>query len=124
MAVSLGQVNQYLDQVLSMTLPSFVVQAALTKVEALEPAMTTAGYDADTITLVTVMATCVVAAAGAPRQVSSQSAPSGASRAFQLQANAMSALRRSLEGLDTAGTVTDIVGPDPAAGSLFLAVCG
>lgn len=124
MAVSLGQVNQYLDQVLSMTLPSFVVQAALAKVETLEPAMTTAGYDADTITLVTVMATCVVAAAGAPRQVSSQSAPSGASRAFRLQANAMSALRRSLEGLDTAGVTAAVVGPDPAAGSLFLAVCG
>lgn len=122
--ITSAQAAQYLDQALGVVLPGFLVDAAMAEVATAEAAMTTAGYSASKQVLVQSMAVAIVAAAGDPRRLQSQSAPSGAGRSFKNAEKALSALRRSLAALDTAGTVTDIVGPDPAAGSLFLAVCG
>lgn len=122
--ITSAQAALYLDQALGVVLPGFLVDAAVADVAVAEPAMVTAGYSVSTQLRVQVMAVAIVAAAGDPRRLNSQSAPSGASRSFKNADKALSALRRSLAALDTAGTVTDIVGPDPAAGSLFLAVCG
>ena len=118
--ISTTQAADYLDKTLGMSVPSFVLAAAVEKVEAVEPDMIDAGYaDAD-ITLMQAMAVAIVSASGAPRQLKDQRAPSGASRSFDNQKGALSALRRALEALDTAGVLTDIVGPDPAAANLFL----
>jgi hypothetical protein len=122
--ITSAQAAQYLDGALGIVLPGFIVDAAVGKVATAEAAMVTAGYDVFTQTLVQSMAVTIVAAAGDPRRLQSQSAPSGAGRSFKNAEKALSALRRSLAALDTAGTVTDIVGPDPAAGSLFMVVCG
>lgn len=122
--ITSAQAAQYLDGALGIVLPGFVVDAAVAEVAVAEPAMTTAGYSATKMVLVQSMAVTIVAAAGDPRRLGSQSAPSGAQRSFKNAEKALSALRRSLAALDTAGTVTDIVGPDPAAGSLFMVVCG
>ena len=118
--ISATQAAQYLDQAVGISLPAFVVAAAVEKVEAVEPAMIDAGYDDATQTLVQCMAVALIAAKGAPRRVTNQGAPSGASRAFKYTDADLSALRRSLEDLDTAGTCTAIVGADPAAASLFM----
>ena len=118
--ISKTQATAYLDEALGITVPSFVVDAALARVETAEPAMVAAGYSDATQTLVQTYAVALVAAAGAPRTINSQGAPSGANRSFKNDDEALSKLRRALEALDTAGTVSDIVGPDPAAAALFL----
>jgi hypothetical protein len=122
--ITSAQAAQYLDQALGIVLPGFLVDAAVADVSVAEAAMVTAGYSASTQVRVQVMAVAIVAAAGDPRKLNSQNAPSGAGRSFKNADKAISALRRSLAALDTANTVGSIVGPDPAVGSLFLAVCG
>ena len=121
--ISATQAAQYLDQALGITVPSFVLAAAVETIEAVEPAMITAGYSDSKQTLVQSMAVALVAAAGDPRRTQSQGAPSGASRSFKYRDSDLSALRRALLALDTAGTVSALVGPDPVTGTLFAVVC-
>lgn len=120
--ITATQATQYMDEALGITVPSFVVDAAVASVATAEAAMTTAGYSASTQTLVQCMAVAIIAAAGDPRRIASQSAPSGASRSFKYADNALTAMRRSLAALDSAGTVTALIGPDPARGTLFMVV--
>lgn len=120
--ITAAQAAQYLDQSLGVTLPAFVVQAACDKVEAAEPAMLAAGYSESDRVLIQCMAVSLIAGAGAPRRIQSQGAPSGASRSFTNADDAMTALRRSLAALDTAGTVAELIGPDPSQNTLLLVV--
>lgn len=117
------QASQYLDQALGVSVPAFMVDAAVAKVATAEQAMVDAGYDENTRTMVQAMAVSILAAAGSPRRIASQGAPSGASRSFKNPDGDLSALRRSLAALDTAGTVADLIGPDPAAGTMFFVTC-
>jgi hypothetical protein len=116
------QATQYLDQALGVSVPSFIVDAAVAKVATAEAAMTEAGYSEADQTLIQCMAVAIIAAAGAPRRIQSQGAPSGASRSFKNPDGDLSALRRSLAALDTAGTVTALIGPDPSAPTMFMVV--
>lgn len=120
--ITAAQAQQYLDSALGVALPSFLVAAAVEAVEEVEPAMQAAGYSETTQTRIQCMAVALVAAAGAPRRLNSQSAPSGASRSFKNFDNAMTALRRALAALDTAGTTAALIGPDPSAGTLLMVV--
>lgn len=120
--ISTTQASQYLDQALGVAVPSFILDAAVAKVAAAESSMTSAGYSASDITLMQAMAVAIIAAAGAPRRIQSQGAPSGASRSFKNAENALTALRRALAALDTAGTVAALVGPDPSTGTLLLVI--
>jgi hypothetical protein len=117
-----AQATAYLDQALGVSLPSFVVSAACDQVEAVEPAMLAAAYTEPQIELMQAMAVAIVACGGAAKRLTSQGAPSGASRSFKHQENALSTLRRSLQSMDTAGTLAAVVGPDPAAATLLLVV--
>jgi hypothetical protein len=121
--ITSAQARQYLDQALGIAVPDFIVDAAVAKVATAEAAMAAAGYSAQTQLLVQTYAVALIAAAGAPRRIQSQGAPSGASRSFKTQDDALTQLRRSLAGLDTAGTVTALIGPDPASNTLFMVVC-
>ncbi len=118
--ITLAEAAAYLDEALGVKLPTFVVQAAVDEVAALEPAMISAGYSAATRVRIQAIATALVAGADAARRIQSQGAPSGASRSFQNGADAASALRRALTDIDTAGITAAIVGPDPKAGTLLL----
>lgn len=120
--ISATQAAQYLDQALGVSLPAFLVSAAVEKVEAAESAMIAAGYSDADQTLIQCLAVAIIAAAGAPRRLASQGAPSGASRSFKTTDGDLSALRRSLAALDTAGAVTALVGADPSAATLFMVV--
>lgn len=120
--ITAAQATQYLDQALGVSVPGFIVDAAVAKVATAEAAMVTAGYSAADQVLVQSMAVALIAAAGAPRRIQSQGAPSGASRSFTNEKAAMSALRRSLAALDTAGTVSALIGPDPATATLLMVV--
>lgn len=117
------QATQYLDQVLGVSVPAFMVDAAVAKVATAEQAMVDAGYDENTRVMVQTMAVAILAAAGSPRRIASQGAPSGASRSFKNPDGDLSALRRSLAALDTASTVANVVGPDPAASTMFFVTC-
>ena len=120
--ISTTQAQQYLDQSLGITLPAFVLAAAVEEVEAVEPAMVDAGYSESTIVLIQSMAVALVAAKGAPRRINSQGAPSGASRSFKYADSDMTALRRALAALDTAGTTAALIGPDPSTQTMLLVV--
>lgn len=120
--ITSAQAIQYLDEALGVSVPSFVVDAAVSKVASAESAMAEAGYSAPDQILIQCMAVAIIAAAGAPRRVQSQGAPSGASRSFKHSDDALSALRRSLAALDRASAVADLVGPDPSAPSLMMVV--
>jgi hypothetical protein len=120
--ISRTQAAEYLEQSLGITLPAFIVGAAVDQVEATEPAMITAGYAEPKRIQVQAMAVAIIAAAGAPRRAQAQGAPSGASRSFKNHDDALSQLRRTLAALDTAGIVTELVGPDPAGATLLMVV--
>lgn len=120
--ISPDQARQYLDQTLGITVPSFLLSAAIEDVEAVETAMIDAGYSDAKMARVQAMAVALVAAAGAPRRLANQAAPSGASRGFKYSDKDLTALRAALAALDTAGTVSDLIGPDPAAPTLMLVV--
>jgi hypothetical protein len=81
-----------------------------------------AGYTEPQIELMQAMAVAIVACGGAAKRLVSQGAPSGASRSFKHQENALSTLRRSLQSMDTAGTLSAVVGTDPAAATLLMVV--
>ncbi len=120
--LTLAQATAYLDETLGITVPSFVLEAAISDVGALEAAMTTAGYSASKIVRVQCMAVALAAGADFARRIQSQAAPSGSSRSFK-NADAMTQLRRSLSALDTAGITAELVGPDPTTGTLLLVTC-
>jgi hypothetical protein len=121
--LTLAQATAYLDETLGITVPSFVLQAAVDDVGAREPAMLAAGYSAATTVRIQAMAVALLAGADFARRIQSQGAPSGASRSFKNRDTALADLRRSLSALDTAGTVADLVGPDPTSGTLLLVTC-
>ena len=62
--ISASQAQQYLDQAVGVSLPSFLIAAAVGKVEAAEPAMFAAGYSESTQVRVQCMAVALIAAAG------------------------------------------------------------
>lgn len=121
--ISTAQATQYLDEILGVAAPSFVVASVVEEVEGAEPAMDAAGYSDSKKVLVQCMAVAIKACAGGARRIQSQGAPSGASRSFKNDDKALSLMRRELAALDTAGTVTALVGPDPAGGTMFMVVC-
>ena len=120
--ISAADAQQYLDQTLGVTVPGFLLRSAVEAVETVEPAMLAAGYSEDVQVRVQAMAVAIIAAAGSPRRLNSQSAPSGAARSFKYSEQDLTALRRSLAALDTAGTTAALIGPDPSTQTMLLVV--
>lgn len=116
--ITAAQATQYIGDTIGASIPSFVVDAAVARVAAIDPELLLA-YDASTVVMIEAMAVTIIACAGAPRRISSQGAPSGASRSFTNDSKALSQLRRSLSALDSAGIASDLVGADPASSSYF-----
>lgn len=119
--ITAQQAQQYLDQALGVGVPSFLIDLAIAKVAAAEPAMTAAGYSAADQALIQCYSVAIIVGTGA-RRIQSQGAPSGASRSFKTEDKALTEIRRALSHLDKAGTVAGIVGPDPKSGTLFMVV--
>ena len=120
--ITSAQATQYLDQMLGVGAPGFLIDAAIADVATYEAALTAAGYSSSTIVRIQCMATAILVAAGDPKRTSSQGAASGASRSFKFKDGDLSALRRSLASLDTSGVVADLVGADPAASAFMMVV--
>lgn len=120
--ITSAQATQYLDQMLGVGAPGFLVDAAIADVATYEPALIAAGYSSSTIVRIECMATAILVAAGDPKRTSSQHASSGAARNFKFRDGDLSALRRSLAALDTAGVMSDLVGSDPASSAFLMVV--
>lgn len=120
--ITSAQATQYLDQMLGIGAPGFLVDAAIADVATYEPELTAAGYTASTIVRIECMAVALLVAAGDPKRTSSQHASSGAARNFKLRDGDLSALLRSLTALDTSGVVADLVGADPSASAFMMVV--
>lgn len=118
--ISSAQASEYIAEVLGSSVPAFALNAARERVETAEAAMEAVPYAEADIKLMQAMAVAIIATAGGARRIQSQGAPSGAQRAFMNDKDALTNMRRSLAAMDTASLLTDIVGPDPAAGTLFL----
>lgn len=121
--ITLAQAKQYLDFALSVTMPDFVVQAAIDKTSPYLPDLVTAGYSTTDQLMIQCMAVALIAVGGTPRRLTSQHAPSGASRGFKVSDRDLQALRRALAALDVAGILAAVVGPDPTANTLFMVTC-
>ena len=120
--ITSAQATQYLDQMLGVGAPAFLIDAAIADVATYEPALIAAGYSSSTIVRIQCMATAILVAAGDPKRTSSQGAASGASRSFKFKDGDLSALRRSLTALDTAGIVAELIGADPAGAAFMMVV--
>lgn len=112
------QATQYLDQALGVGMPSFLIDAAVAKVAAVD----LSAYPEHDQIMMQCMSVAIIAAGGDPRRLSSQGAPSGASRGFKYAAGDISALRRTLAALDKNKLLTAVIGPDVVAASLFMVV--
>ena len=117
--ITAAQATQYIGDTVGASIPSFIVDAAVARVAAIEPDLI-AAYDASTAVMIEAMAVTILACAGAPRRIQSQGAPSGTSRSFTNDSKALSNLRRSLSALDSSGLTSGLVGVDPAASSFFM----
>lgn len=120
--ITSAQATQYLDQMLGVGAPGFLIDAAISDVAAYEAALTAAGYTASTIVRIECMATAILVAAGDPKRTSSQGAASGASRSFKFKDGDLSILRRNLKSLDSSGVMEDLVGPDPVNTAFMMVV--
>jgi hypothetical protein len=121
--ITSAQATQYLDQMLGVGAPGFLVDAAVADVTTYETALQAAGYTASTIVRIECITVALLVAAGDPKRVSSQHASSGAARSFKFHDGDLSKLRRSLAALDTAGVMAALIGPDPANSGFLMVVC-
>lgn len=120
--ITSAQAVEYMATTYGIAVPGFIVDAAVADVATVEAAMVTAGYRASTIVLLQSMAVTLLATAnGAPQRIQSQGAPSGASRSFFNDPNAMRKLQAAIEDLDTAGILGSILGYG-SSGALFAVI--
>lgn len=120
--ITSAQATQYLDQMLGVGAPAFLVDAAISDVATYEAALIAAGYTESTIVRIQCMTVAILVAAGDPKRTSSQGAASGASRSFKFKDGDLSILRRNLKSLDKNGVMDDLVGPDPVNSAFMMVI--
>jgi hypothetical protein len=114
---SLEELKEYLLSIGVPLAPDFMLQAWLDTVAVIQPCLDGAGYPASTQLLIYMYALGLFGYVNADRQISSQSAPSGASQSFRYGgfADRYRSLRALLSTLDLAGCTDSIVPPEPGA---------
>lgn len=111
--ITTEQAKEYLASV-GITLPDFILQALVDQVNSIQECLD-ANYPPSTALLIQCYLLGLMALAQGDKYISSQSAPSGASRSFRYQSfsdrwkGSVSLLR----GLDTHGCATALIPPDP-----------
>lgn len=99
--ITAAQVKQQLSA-LGYTIPDFMIDAYLCKLESISQCLEVAGYDECDLILIQVYAVTLMAVTAFSQRIKSQSAPSGASRSFDYSGD-IKTMRNSLAALDTAG---------------------
>lgn len=111
--ITTEQAKEYLASV-GITLPDFILQALVDQVNSIQECLD-AHYPASTALLIQCYLLGLMGLAQGDKYISSQSAPSGASRSFRYQSfsdrwkGSLSLLR----GLDSYGCATALIPPDP-----------
>jgi len=111
--VTTEQAQQYLEGQ-GITLPDFVLSALVEQANAIEDCLN-ANYTTATALLIQLYLLGLMGLAQGDKYISSQTAPSGASRSFRYQsfADRWRAALALLRGLDTHGCATGLIPPDP-----------
>lgn len=115
MTVTVEQAQEYLEGQ-GITLPSFVLSALVEQANSINSCLD-ANYSASTALLIQLYLLGLIGLAQGDRYISSQTAPSGASRSFRYRdfkdrwQGALSLLR----GLDKKGCASGLIPPDPTA---------
>lgn len=99
--ITAAQVKQQLSA-LGYTIPDFMIDAYLCKLEGISRCLEAAGYDECDMMLIQMYAVTLMAITAYSQRIKSQSAPSGASRSFDYSGD-VKTMRDSLAALDTAG---------------------
>ena len=111
--ITTAQAKEYLESV-GIELPDFILQALVDQANSIQECLD-AHYSPSTALLIQCYLLGLMGLAQGDKYISSQSAPSGASRSFRYQSfgdrwkGSVSLLR----GLDTFGCATALIPPDP-----------
>lgn len=125
--VTVEQVTQYLEGQ-GITAPDFVIAAWTESANSIQECLDE-NYSASVALMIQLYLIGLFGLANMDRYISSQTAPSGASRSFRYQgfAERWRGMLALLRGLDKHGCVTDLLPPDPtqtAHGGIWVAKGG
>ncbi|CNE41544.1 DUF7370 family protein [Yersinia kristensenii] len=111
--VTLEQAKQYLETV-GITLPDFILQALIEQVNSIQECLDE-HYPASTALLIQLYLLGLMGLGQGDKYISSQTAPSGASRSFRYQSftDRWNGSLSLLRGLDKHGCATAITPPNP-----------
>lgn len=114
---TLDELKQYLTSIGVPLPPDFILQAWLDLVSVIQPCLDGAGYPASTQLLIYLYTLGLMGYVNADKQISSQTAPSGASQSFRWGnfADRYRSLRALLDTLDTSGCTASVIPPEPGA---------
>ncbi|MCT4709499.1 hypothetical protein MUA04_04755 [Enterobacteriaceae bacterium H11S18] len=118
--ITAEQVKQQLSA-LGYTIPEFMIDAYLCKLDSIQECLEAAGYDDCDVVLIQVYAVTLMALTAYSQRIKSQSAPSGASRSFDYSGDVTS-MRNSLSALDTAGCTESLPIDVGSSVGLFMVV--
>ncbi|WP_288399699.1 hypothetical protein [uncultured Serratia sp.] len=111
--VTKEKAKEYLDSQ-GITLPDFVLDALVEQVNSIQECLD-ANYPASTALLIQLYLLGLMGLGQGDKYISSQTAPSGASRSFRYQSfsDRWKGALNLLRGLDKKGCATDLIPPDP-----------
>ncbi|MEJ4044561.1 DUF7370 family protein [Erwinia sp. SLM-02] len=104
--ITAAQVKQQLSA-LGYTVPDFMIDAYLCKLEGINACLEAAGYDDCDLILIRVYAVTLMAVTAFGQRIKSQSAPSGASRSFDYSGDIKN-MRNTLVALDKTGCTSGL----------------
>ncbi|EPT7080318.1 DUF7370 family protein [Cronobacter sakazakii] len=112
--ITTAQAKEYLSSV-GITLPDFILDALIEQVNSIQECLD-AHYQPATALLIQMYLLGLMGLGQGDRYISSQTAPSGASRSFRYQsfADRWSGSLSLLRGLDKYGCATSLIPPDPS----------
>lgn len=111
--ITTAHAKEYLESV-GITLPDFILAALVEQANSIQECLD-ANYSAATALLIQMYLLGLMALGQGDRYISSQSAPSGASRSFRYQSfsDRWKGSIALLRGLDKNGCATSMIPPDP-----------
>jgi hypothetical protein len=114
MELTIEQARQYLESV-GINLPDFILIALVEQANSIDACLIAAGYSSGTALLIKTYLMGLLSLAQGDRYISSQSAPSGASRSFRYQsfADRWRGTLSLLRGLDRSGCAAGLIPDDP-----------
>ncbi|GKX60648.1 DUF7370 family protein [Leminorella grimontii] len=115
--ITVEQAKEYLDSV-GITLPDFIIQALVDEVNSIQECLDS-HYSPSTALLIQLYLIGLMGLGQGDKYISSQTAPSGASRSFRYQSfsDRWKGSLNLLLGLDTYGCASSLIPPDPTNAS-------